>query len=314
MARTNRSARKSTGGRVPRGPLAPRNPPPQEEPLEMIPEEEVPHGVEEVPQEEEVPQDQPQEVGMLPAESEDESKEEEEEYPSESESDITPEAEEPLYRNSETFKSYGEEAVLATARLRGLLSTLHITTGPEYHVKRVPRPGRDEFKASIHIYNGRRLLSTHSGPTFRSTCSAAVTDAAWEAMTAYSYDYRDRLDSTIFRYVPQRERGSKKFAEVSVGARIPRTFMVYSQNLVMTLSDRVIEAQEEIQVLRKRLLDTEASFRARLRVQDGEASDLHTSDRETWTATSPDRAPEEHPPVESHPTGRTPSPSGSRTR
>ena len=57
MARTNRSARKSTGGRVPRGQLAPRNPPPpQEEPLEMIPEEEVPHEVEEVPQEmEEVP-------------------------------------------------------------------------------------------------------------------------------------------------------------------------------------------------------------------------------------------------------------------
>ena len=108
--------------------------------------------------------------------------------------------------------------------------------------------------------------------------------------------------------------GQRGYTAAAVVSDVPRVAVVHSQDIVVDQSDRITELQGEIRTLRNRLADTEASYRARLRVQDGEASDLHTSDRETWTATSPDRAPEEHPPVESHPTGRTPSPSGSRTR
>ena len=219
MARTNRSARKSTGRRVPRGQLAPRNPPPQEEPLEMIPEEEVPHGVEEVPQEEEVPQDQPQEVGMLPAESEDESKEEEE-YTPESDSESIPE-DEPIYRKAVEFRTFGGEALKASGRLKGLLHKVGIKTSPEYHVKRVPRPGRDEFRAEVTIYDGPHVVSKHASPAFRSTCGAAVSDAAWEAMTALSYYFRRRLEGSSYSYIPQRRCGTARYTAAAVVSDVP---------------------------------------------------------------------------------------------
>ena len=147
MARTNRTARKSTGGRVPRGQLAPRNPPPQEEPLEMIPEEE------------------------------------------------------PIYRKAVEFRTYGGEALKASGRLKGLLHKVGINTSPEYHVKRIPRPGRDEFRAEVTIYDGPHVVSKHAGPAFRSTCGAAVSDAAWEAMTALHITsavvWQDRATATF---------------------------------------------------------------------------------------------------------------------
>ena len=96
----------------------------------MIPEEVVPQEVEEVPQEvEEVSQDQPQEVGILPVDSEDESKEAEEEYTPEGDSDSVSE-EEPIYRKAVEFHTYGEEALKASGRLRGLLHKVGITTNP----------------------------------------------------------------------------------------------------------------------------------------------------------------------------------------
>ena len=300
MARTNRSARKSTGGRVPRGQLAPRNPPPQEEPVEDVPQEEVP--------EEEAPQDQPQEVEMIPADSDNEVPSEEE-YTPESDSE-----EEPIYRKAEKFRTYGEEAPRAAGRLKGLLYCVGITKAPEYHVKRVPRPGRDEFRAEVTVYDGPRVVSKHAGPTFRSTCAAAVSDAAWEAMTVLSHTFRRFLAGTGYSYIPRRRSGSRRYTGGALGPGVPQVAVMHCQDIAVAQSDRITALQGEIRTLRDRLATTEASYRARLRVQDGEASDLYTSDRETWTATSPDHTPEEHPPVESHPTGRTPSPSGSRTR
>ena len=77
------------------------------------------------------------------------------------------------------------------------------------------------------------------------------------------------------------------------------------------MSTRLQSALEENRVVENRLKDIEATLRARILVNHGEPSDLYSYEIRTSTATSPDRKQEEHPLVESHPTGRTPSPSSS---
>jgi len=92
-----------------------------------------------------------------------------------------------------------------------LVLRLGITKAPEYKIKRIPRPGRDEFRASVEIYDGNEVISRHTGPTFRLSCEAAVSDAAWEAITSLNYRYRGSLKGTLYSYYPQRKRGSKRF-------------------------------------------------------------------------------------------------------
>ena len=59
--------------------------------------------------------------------------------------------------------------------------------------------------------------------------------------------------------------------------------------MVLNLSDRLQSALGEIRALKEMLRDTEATLRARLRMQQGEDSDLYSSEACAWTATSPDR-------------------------
>jgi cobalamin biosynthesis protein CobT len=54
---------------------------------------------------------------------------------------------EQTYRNADEIKTAGNEALISTGRLRDLLNRLDITTPLEFRIKRVPRPGREEYKA-----------------------------------------------------------------------------------------------------------------------------------------------------------------------
>jgi hypothetical protein len=83
---------------------------------------------------------------------------------------------EKLYRDADKRESFGAEALIPTSRLRALLGHLGITSAPRYRIKRVPRPGRVEFKAVAEIYSGPRVLCRHQGPAFRASIRDVVVD------------------------------------------------------------------------------------------------------------------------------------------
>jgi hypothetical protein len=132
MARTHRTARKSTGC-LPIGQLAPRYvPQPQESqpdiPQEASPEEE-PFEIELVdPESPTAEEQQPEDHGT-------EDKTNEEHPPP---SDTKPKK---MYRDANEVESFGAESLILASRLRALLEHLGITTAPRYRVKEVLRSG-----------------------------------------------------------------------------------------------------------------------------------------------------------------------------
>jgi hypothetical protein len=137
MARTRRTARKSTG-RLPVSQLAPRNvPQPQESqpdiPQEATPEEE-PFEIELVVPESPTAQDSPAEEQQLEDPGTEDKTDEEQLPPSDTES-------KKLYRDDYTVESFGAESPFLAGRLRALLEHLGITTAPQYRIKEVPRSG-----------------------------------------------------------------------------------------------------------------------------------------------------------------------------
>jgi hypothetical protein len=166
MARTHRTARKSTG-HLPIGQLAPRDVPhPQESqpdvPQEASPEEE-PFEIELVIPESPTAQDSLAEEQQQPGDHDTEDKTNEEHPPP---SDTKSEK---MYRDADEVKSFGAEALVLAGRLRALLEHLGITTAPRYRIKEVPRSGRVEFKAIAEIFFGSRVLCRHKGPAFRTS-------------------------------------------------------------------------------------------------------------------------------------------------
>jgi hypothetical protein len=83
-----------------------------------------------------------------------------------------------MYRDADEVESFRAKSLILTGRLRALLEHLGITTAPRYRIKKVPRPGRVEFKAITEIFFGSRILCRHKGPAFRTSYSNAVADAA----------------------------------------------------------------------------------------------------------------------------------------
>jgi hypothetical protein len=83
---------------------------------------------------------------------------------------------EKLYRDADKRESFGAEAPIPTSKLRALLGDLGITSAPRYRIKRVPRPGRVEFKAVAEIFSGPRVLYRHQGPAFRASIRDVVVD------------------------------------------------------------------------------------------------------------------------------------------
>jgi hypothetical protein len=105
-------------------------------------------------------------------------------------SDIEPEK---MYRDADEVESFGAESPILTSRLRALLEHLGITTATRYKIKEVPRSGRVEFKAIAKIFFGSRILCRHKGLAFRTSCSNAVANATWQAITSWVRSNKSRL-------------------------------------------------------------------------------------------------------------------------
>jgi hypothetical protein len=84
--------------------------------------------------------------------------------------------------------------------------------------------------------------------------------------------------------------------------------MVHHQDVTVELSTHLLAAQREIETLRMQLWNAYATIRRYMRMVEGQASDLNTSDTDTWTTTSSVQGSGKEPTVSSH------SPSGYRTR
>jgi hypothetical protein len=98
-----------------------------------------------------------------------------------------------MYQDADEVESFGIEAPVLAGRLRALLEHLSITTAPRYRFKQVPYSGRVEFKAIVEIFFGSRVLCRHKGPTFRTSHSDAVADAAWQAITSWVHSNKSWL-------------------------------------------------------------------------------------------------------------------------
>jgi hypothetical protein len=280
MARTRCTARKSTG-RLPIGQLAPRNvPQPQESqpdiPQEASPKEEpveIELAVLESPtgQGSPVEEQQPEDHGTK-------DKTDEKHPPP---SDTEPEK---MYRDADEVESFGAESPILAGRLRALLEHLGITTTPRYRIKEVPRLGRVEFKAIAEIFFGSRILYRHKGPTFRSSRSNAIADAAWQTITSWVHSNKSQLQNLVHYLLPYRKKD--QFKAYGVKKDIPRMEMVHHQDVAVELSTRLLTAQYEIENLHAQLRNADATIRGYRRMVDGQASDLYAPDTDTWTTTS----------------------------
>jgi hypothetical protein len=115
-----------------------------------------------------------------------------------------------------------------------LLNHLNITTPPEFRIKRVPRPGREEYKTIMEIFSGPNVLSHHKGPSFRATYQDAVADAAWQMITTYNHIYHEELKNIVYHLLSQRKKN--KFKTFGVKADVPRMLMVHHQDVVVEMS------------------------------------------------------------------------------
>jgi hypothetical protein len=130
-----------------------------------------------------------------------------------------------IFHDADEIKTFGDEALIPTGRLRDLLNHINITTPPEFRIKRIPCPGREEYKAIVEIISGPNVLSRHKGPAFRTTYPDAVANAAWQAITTYSQRYHDELRNTVYHLLPQRKRNQFKVSGVK--SDVPRMLMVH---------------------------------------------------------------------------------------
>jgi hypothetical protein len=101
------------------------------------------------------------------------------------------------FHDADEIKTFGNEVPILMGRLKDLLNRINITTLPEFRIKRIRRPGREEYKAILEIISGPNVLSRHKGPAFRTTYQNAVADAAWQSITTYSRRYHDELRNTV---------------------------------------------------------------------------------------------------------------------
>jgi hypothetical protein len=67
------------------------------------------------------------------------------------------------FHDVDEIKTFGDEAPIPTDRLRDLLNRINITTLPEFRIKKILRPGREEYKAIVEIISGPNVLSQHKG-------------------------------------------------------------------------------------------------------------------------------------------------------
>jgi hypothetical protein len=213
---------------------------------------------------------------------------------------------EKMYRDADEVESFGAESLILAGRLRALLEHLGITNAPWYRIKEVPRSGRVEFKAITEIFFGFRILCRHKGPALRTSRSDAVADDAWQAITSWVRSNKSRLQNSVHYLLPHRKKD--QFKAYGVKKVIPQMEMGHHQDVAVELSTRLLTAQHEIETLRAELRNADATIRGYRRMVDGQASDLYTSDTDTWTTTSSVQSSGKEPTVSSH------SPSGFYSR
>jgi hypothetical protein len=218
--------------------------PPQQEPQPDSPQEEEPFEiVVTVPIGEDSQEAQPMLQNDDHDQQEEEDNEKEEEggnkAEGEEDEDYTPWSnteKDEIFHDADEIKTFGDEVPISTSRLRD-----HITTPPEFRIKRILRPGREEYKAIVEIISGPNVLSRHKGPAFRTTYQDAVADAAWQAITTYNRRYHDELRNTFYHLLPQRKEN--KFKVSGVKADVPRMLIVHHQDVFMDMITRLQTAQ-----------------------------------------------------------------------
>jgi hypothetical protein len=99
-----------------------------------------------------------------------------------------------------------------------------------------------------------------------------------------------------------------QFKAYGVKMDVPWMEMVHHQDVTVELSNHLLATRHEIETLCIQLRNADTTIRGYMRMVDGQASDLYTSNTDTWSATSLIQGSGEEPAVDSH------SPSGSRTR
>jgi hypothetical protein len=130
-----------------------------------------------------------------------------------------------MYQDADEVESFKAEPPILAGRLRALLEHLGITTAPRYRVKEVPRSGQVEFKAITEIFFGSRILCRHKGPAFRTSCSNAVADATWQAITSCVRSNKSRLQNSVHYILPYRKKD--QFKVYGVKKDIPRMEMLH---------------------------------------------------------------------------------------
>jgi hypothetical protein len=155
-----------------------------------------------------------------------------------------------------------------------------------------------EFKAIAEIFFRSRILCRHNGLAFRTSCSDAVADAAWQTITSWVRSNKSWLQNSVHYLLPYRKKD--QFNAYGVKKDIPRMEMVHHQDVAVELSTRLLTAQHEIESLRAQLRKADATMRGYMRMVEGQASDLYASDTDTWTATSSVQRLGKEPAVSSH--------------
>ena len=127
-----------------------------------------------------------------------------------------------------------------------MLRVIGITDAPEYIIKRIPRPERDEHIAKVHIYDHNRIISVHKAPAPRLTGEEVVADVAWESMTVFAHVYHRELAGSIYSLLPRRSSGGQEYSFAPLPEPIHRNMLVHNQNTIMDLSTRLQSALGEI--------------------------------------------------------------------
>jgi hypothetical protein len=148
---------------------------------------------------------------------------------------------EETFHDTDEIKTTRNEAPIPTGRLRDLLNNHNITTQPEFRIKRVLWPRREEYKAIVEIFSGPNVLSSHKGLAFRATYQDAVATTTWQAITSYDHRYHEELKSTVCHLLPQRKKN--KFKTFGVKADVPRMLMVHHLDVAVEMSTRLQAAQ-----------------------------------------------------------------------
>jgi hypothetical protein len=136
-----------------------------------------------------------------------------------------------------------------------------------------------EFKAIAKIFFGSRVFYKHKGPAFRTSRSDAVADAAWQAITSWVRSNKSQLQNSVHYFLPYRKKD--QFKAYGVKRDILRMEMVHHQDVTMELSTRLLAAQREIETLRIRLWNVNATIQGYMRMVEGQASDLYASNTDT---------------------------------